>query len=442
LSQLLKELTREEALNKRIDNGTIGVPPMLFAPELKHLPAYDDRVNGLVNDAGDDEALRCAERPWSDLEKCIFLDKFTQYPKNFAKIASFLTHKRTKDCVRFYYDSKKDVDYKAVLREHQQRRRGLKLCWTEAAVATACMGGVLSQDEDGTDVDFLLPPHERTFVSTDRHPPRLPPAADEDEHSELIEANLRGQKRWAPGSNKLPGKKARLTDGRSGAVSPRSQDGDLCVGGKKTVQKWTPKEKETFLRLFKSMGKDWGRLATLIPSKNESQIKNYYQNYKNRLGLETMHSSQPGDSPEPGEAASPVPTSSFSSGAVVSPRSTPVEGAGVPRAATAGKASERRMDGSGARRPEMPLREEGGMPVGTMCFGPSEWIDVPNDWRQSLGFSTMRSLAMGPNARSLGLGGTFVCPVRHLVAHAHFHLVLLINFDFRFYGDDSQIVCR
>ena len=40
------------------------------------------------------------------MEKVIFVDKFLQFPKNFSKIASFLTNRSTKDCVRFYYDSK------------------------------------------------------------------------------------------------------------------------------------------------------------------------------------------------------------------------------------------------------------------------------------------------------------------------------------------------
>jgi len=84
---------------------------------------------------------------WSDMEKVIFVDKFIQarpahpltahtlsytphahtlpfssrpfqhtlpptssglrqYPKNFSKIASFLTNRSVQDCVRFYYDSK------------------------------------------------------------------------------------------------------------------------------------------------------------------------------------------------------------------------------------------------------------------------------------------------------------------------------------------------
>jgi hypothetical protein len=110
---ILKELSREESLRSRIEKGTTdAVPPMLFAPQLKHLPLFHDESNGLVCDAAADEMLRRADSPWTDLEKCVFLDKFLQFPKNFGKVATFLTHKTAKDCVRFYYDSKKDIDYK------------------------------------------------------------------------------------------------------------------------------------------------------------------------------------------------------------------------------------------------------------------------------------------------------------------------------------------
>ena len=54
----------------------------------------------------------------SDLEKCIFLDKFLTFPKNFGKIATFLTNKNAKDCVRFYYDSKQTVNYKVSCARH------------------------------------------------------------------------------------------------------------------------------------------------------------------------------------------------------------------------------------------------------------------------------------------------------------------------------------
>jgi hypothetical protein len=50
------------------------------------------------------------------MEKIIFLDKFMQFPNNFSKIAAFLTNRTTKDCVKFYYDSKTTIPYKSLLR--------------------------------------------------------------------------------------------------------------------------------------------------------------------------------------------------------------------------------------------------------------------------------------------------------------------------------------
>lgn len=35
-------------------------------------------------------------------------------------------------------------------------------------------------------------------------------------------------------------------------------------------------------------GRDWERLQKAIPNKKQIQIKNYYQNYKSKLGLEAI----------------------------------------------------------------------------------------------------------------------------------------------------------
>jgi len=56
--------------------------------------------------------------PWTDVEKCIFLDRFMQYPKNFRKIATYLKNKTTQDVIQFYYDSKKSINYKALIKEN------------------------------------------------------------------------------------------------------------------------------------------------------------------------------------------------------------------------------------------------------------------------------------------------------------------------------------
>lgn len=53
---------------------------------------------------------------WTEAEQKTFVDKFLAYPKNFRKIASFLCHKKTSDCVAFYYRNKKRLRLKQLRR--------------------------------------------------------------------------------------------------------------------------------------------------------------------------------------------------------------------------------------------------------------------------------------------------------------------------------------
>lgn len=40
--------------------------------------------------------------------------------------------------------------------------------------------------------------------------------------------------------------------------------------------------------LVQTYGRDWQRLAEAVPGKTRTQIKNYYQNYKTKLGLDRI----------------------------------------------------------------------------------------------------------------------------------------------------------
>lgn len=60
---------------------------------------------------------------WSPEEKQIFIEKFTQSPKNFGFISSFLENKTTEQCIQFYYMTKKTENYKNLLRKQTQANR-------------------------------------------------------------------------------------------------------------------------------------------------------------------------------------------------------------------------------------------------------------------------------------------------------------------------------
>jgi hypothetical protein len=117
----------------------------------------------------DREERKC--HPWSDMEKSIFLDKFMQFPKNFSKIAAFLANRSTKDCIKFYYDSKTTIPYKSLLREFDNRKRHLRNSWTHSCAAAVSVGGMLYPPAvDEKEHIAELPLDDVTYTTFASHP--------------------------------------------------------------------------------------------------------------------------------------------------------------------------------------------------------------------------------------------------------------------------------
>ena len=98
------------------------VPPIMYDSwQRKH--QYFNQ-NGLFNGDMASFYRDHAKMPyWSAEEKQIFIEKFTQSPKNFGFISSFLENKSTEQCVQFYYMTKKTENYKNLLRKQTQANR-------------------------------------------------------------------------------------------------------------------------------------------------------------------------------------------------------------------------------------------------------------------------------------------------------------------------------
>ncbi|GAB9466176.1 Nuclear receptor coregulator [Globisporangium polare] len=148
-----KALADQEIRKKRLKNALTTIVPDMIVTIQERKSRYFLRdgkgqgcmTNGVVSDWKKREKAEMHVNPWNDLEKCIYIDKFLQYPKNFARISSFLSNKNTGDVIAFYYHTKKVVDYKAMLREQQLRRRGSGSkntwsCWNLSACAAICLG--------------------------------------------------------------------------------------------------------------------------------------------------------------------------------------------------------------------------------------------------------------------------------------------------------------
>lgn len=124
----------------------------------------------------EDEEERRHLNVWTDMEKCIFLDRFLHHPKDFRKIASFLRNKTTKDCIQFYYDSKKSIPFKHALKEfiNRKKQRGNVVSWDATIQSALSVGAIVKVGNNPEKpLKFLLPSNDYTFHTKAFHPMRL-----------------------------------------------------------------------------------------------------------------------------------------------------------------------------------------------------------------------------------------------------------------------------
>ena len=124
----------------------------------------------------EDEEERRNVNVWTDMEKCIFFDRFLHHPKDFRKISSFLRNKTTKDCIAFYYNSKKTIPYKHALKEFLQRkkRHGAVVGWDATIQAALSVGAIIKPGESPEKpLKFVLPQNDYTYRTHPFHPMQM-----------------------------------------------------------------------------------------------------------------------------------------------------------------------------------------------------------------------------------------------------------------------------
>jgi hypothetical protein len=228
---------------------------------------------------------------WTDMEKCIFLDRFLQFPKDFRRIASFLRNKTTKDCVAFYYDSKQTVPYKGALKEHvmRRKRKGDYSIWDSSIQAAISVGATVTAGQsEEKPVEFVLPPSDKTYKTYLLHPLRRPVldymSVDEDSakqyegDSRSEEPKVKSRKRGRDPLFSLDKKHTKFLrmasqesmsgSARAKSVPPEEDRSTVdpepeepqelsapSTPARKAPQKWTTAEKRVFAETLEQHGK-------------------------------------------------------------------------------------------------------------------------------------------------------------------------------------------
>uniref|UniRef100_A0A672GEZ9 Nuclear receptor corepressor 1 n=1 Tax=Salarias fasciatus TaxID=181472 RepID=A0A672GEZ9_SALFA len=121
ISEIIDGLSEQENNEKQMRQLSV-IPPMMYDSEQRRVKFIN--MNGLMDDPMKVYKSRQFMNVWTEHEKEIFKDKFVQHPKNFGLIASYLERKCVADCVLYYYLTKKNHNYKTLVRRNYGRRRG------------------------------------------------------------------------------------------------------------------------------------------------------------------------------------------------------------------------------------------------------------------------------------------------------------------------------
>ncbi|ESO04616.1 hypothetical protein HELRODRAFT_111638 [Helobdella robusta] len=113
----------DEELRKRREMSS-RIPMLLYKGHYQRLRPFISN-NGYIDVNTESNLLPLATRCnyWTQSERDIFKERYASHPKNFAYIASHLETKSIQDCVLFYYASKKNENYKQLVRKHHMSRR-------------------------------------------------------------------------------------------------------------------------------------------------------------------------------------------------------------------------------------------------------------------------------------------------------------------------------
>uniref|UniRef100_A0A8D0L3U1 Nuclear receptor corepressor 1 n=1 Tax=Sphenodon punctatus TaxID=8508 RepID=A0A8D0L3U1_SPHPU len=301
ISEIIDGLSEQENNEKQMRQLSV-IPPMMFDAEQRRVKFIN--MNGLMEDPMKIYKDRQFMNVWTDHEKEIFKEKFVQHPKNFGLIASYLERKNVPDCVLYYYLTKKNENYKALVRRNYGKRRGRN----QQQIARP------SQDEK---VEEKV--EEERAEKTEKKEEEKKDEEEKDEREESKETPKEKDKiEMVPEETEereqaIPrGRKTANSQGRRKGRITRSMTNEAAAANAAAAaateepppplppppepssaepvetSRWTEEEMEVAKKGLVEHGRNWAAIAKMVGTKSEAQCKNFYFNYKRRHNLDNL----------------------------------------------------------------------------------------------------------------------------------------------------------
>ncbi|XP_041864022.1 nuclear receptor corepressor 1 isoform X2 [Melanotaenia boesemani] len=326
ISEIIDGLSEQENNEKQMRQLSV-IPPMMYDSEQRRVKFIN--MNGLMDDPMKVYKARQFMNVWTEHEREIFKEKFIQHPKNFGLIASYLERKSVADCVLFYYLTKKNQNYKTLVRRNYGRRRGRNQQITRPAQEEKsedkneedkseklekkedeekkdeeekdekedsrdigkdkdkCDGG---EDEDGKEQN--TPRGRKTANSQGRRKGRITTRSMANEAASVAaeEAPPSASEPALPDPPQLP-KSDTAQKGMkepAKALTPVADTNKAGAGETGETSRWTEEEMEVAKKGLVEHGRNWTAIAKMVGTKSEAQCKNFYFNYKRRHNLDNL----------------------------------------------------------------------------------------------------------------------------------------------------------
>uniref|UniRef100_A0A8C4V3L1 Nuclear receptor corepressor 1 n=1 Tax=Falco tinnunculus TaxID=100819 RepID=A0A8C4V3L1_FALTI len=301
ISEIIDGLSEQENNEKQMRQLSV-IPPMMFDAEQRRVKFIN--MNGLMEDPMKVYKDRQFMNVWTDHEKEIFKEKFVQHPKNFGLIASYLERKNVPDCVLYYYLTKKNENYKALVRRNYGKRRGRNQQQiarpsqeekVEEKVEEEKAEKAEKKEEEKKDEEEKDEKEESKENTKEKDKPEVAP----EETEEREQATPRGRKT----ANSQGRRKGRITRSMTNEAAqanaaaaaateepppPLPPPPEPSSAEPVETSRWTEEEMEVAKKGLVEHGRNWAAIAKMVGTKSEAQCKNFYFNYKRRHNLDSL----------------------------------------------------------------------------------------------------------------------------------------------------------
>ncbi|GER48935.1 nuclear receptor corepressor [Striga asiatica] len=302
--EFINELLRESQIKPC--RSTLKMPAMILDQRIKMSRFISN--NALVEDPCATEKERSMINPWTPEEMELFIDKLSEFGKDFSKISSFLERKTVADCIEFYYKNHKSESF-------QRAKPGVtKQSKSQPTTYLVANGKRWNREANAASLDVL---GEASMIAANaieaqQKPKKAPPR---NFHGPLERLNSLDNNE-AAAADVLAGICGSLSSGEAmsscitSSVDPvdgYTQRVTSCVklsltpdvtqsvndeGSDESCAEmvdptdWTDEEKSFFVQAVSSYGKDFEMISQCLRTRSVEQCKIFFSKARKCLGLD------------------------------------------------------------------------------------------------------------------------------------------------------------